>query len=118
MHKNFFLVLALVLTFTGCVWYKGDTGGLNQDKKANQTVTAEGKAQRTLDGYYVNGYLLTDDEIKKYDAKFLNNEFANDVVLVVGKIKEVEEECEPFSECREGISKVLYDVQSIKIVNK
>lgn len=87
-----------------------------QDTQSNECITITGTAEETKDGYYINGYVLEHEEIYKYNDGIVPGGYRSKKIEVIGKIKEINPECNPYEQCRKGPYKVIYDIQSIKII--
>lgn len=115
ISRSLFSVLLVVLLFGfGCVKQKADVT-VQKNASDNQFATVIGKAEETLDGFYVNGYLLEDNEMIKYKSDYKPEDYIDKNLEIKGKVKQVDKVCEPYTQCREGSYQVIYDVQSIKI---
>lgn len=116
--KSIFTVLIIsILLVAGCTTTNNTTTLENQNiPEQNELITVTGTAEETKDGYYIGAYVLTHEEIKKYDTDYIWSEYSGKNVTVIGKEKTVNVECEPYAQCREGSYKLLYDIESIKIL--
>lgn len=116
--KSIFTVLIVsILLVAGCTF--GDNPQNENTQNApeqNEVITVTGTAEETKDGYYIDAYLLTHEEIEKYDTDYVWSEYSSKSITVTGKEKTVNVECEPYAQCREGSYKVLYDLKSIKVL--
>lgn len=98
------MILSIVLIGVGLVFI----GNLNK------VITVSGIAAETKDGYYLNDYVLTHEEIQKHDANYVWGEYSGQNIEVVAQAQKVTVDCEPYTQCREGTFNVLYDIESIK----
>ncbi len=113
----FAVLLTILLSGSGCIKQNVDRESQSESKTAvSPYTTINGKAEETLDGFYVNDYLLEDSEISKYKLGYKPEEYADKTLEIVGKVKNVNKVCEPFTQCREGSYDVITDIQSIKII--
>lgn len=101
------LGIVISLSLFGCI------------SKADETKTISGKIEVTKDGYYVNGYVIVDNEINKYNSQFNPDDYTNREIEVTGKIREIDSgDCKnssgEISQCRPGKTTYIYDIQSIK----
>ncbi len=97
------LIVSLVIIF-----------GCNKTKEEYMTIT--GTAQETKDGYYINGALLEYSEVEKYDADYNLSTYSGKELEIVGKQKEVDQECGKYEQCRAGQYEIIYDIQSINVI--
>jgi hypothetical protein len=120
MHFNkyiFVIIIVSIIVFSGYA-IKNNSKNMNtqNDLKQNQYITIKGVASETKDGYYIGEYVLEHSEIQKYDADFAMSEYSDKDLEVVGTEKEVNMECGPHVQCRQGTYKAIYDIQSIKVI--
>jgi hypothetical protein len=104
---TYIIGIAVLLSLFGCI------------SKADETKTISGKIEVTKDGYYVNGYVIVDNEINKYNAQFNPDDYQDRNIEVTGKIREIDSgNCTntsgEISQCRPGKTNYIYDIQSIK----
>lgn len=60
--------------------------------------------------------MVEHEEIQKYDPDYTADTYHKMNIVVVGKEKVVDDECDPYSQCRQGPYTVIYDIQSITIL--
>lgn len=117
IKRSLLLVLLAVSLFGfGCVKQKITVEStVSKNTAGNEFATIIGKSEETLDGFYVNGYLLEDSEMSKYKSDYKPEDYIDKNLEIKGKVKQVDKVCEPYTQCREGSYQVIYDIQSIKI---
>ncbi len=96
---------------------KIDNPPQNVDQNVSPIATIIGKVEETLGGFYVNDYYVSDEESKKYDPKFIYNNYDGKILEIKGRVKNVSYECEQYAECRDGSYEAIYDIQLIKYNN-
>jgi len=111
--KNFTKIIygigiIIFLSLFGCISKVGDP-----------TATISGKLEGTKDGYYLNGYVIETIDMSKYNGQFNLDDYKDKEVKVTGKIKEIDSgDCKNSSgeitQCREGKTSYIYDIQSIQ----
>jgi|GEM_PF-2073830 len=99
--------IGILISLSGCI------------SKANDMVTISGKFEETKDGYYLNGYVIVENEISKYNSQFILDDYKDKEVEITGKIREIDSgDCTnssgEISQCRPGKTSYIYDIQSIK----
>jgi len=87
--------------------------------KAESFSTFSGQLQETKDGYYLNGNVILEEEISKYNPQFNFDDYKGKDVQIVGKIStSTQEDCTneagEITQCRQGETSYIYDIQSIK----
>jgi len=120
MHFNkyiFAILIVITIFFSGCV-VKNNSENINNQNNLKQTdfITIHGIASETKDGYYVGDYVLEHSEIQKYDDNYALIEYHDKNLEITGREKEVNIECDPYDQCRQGTYKVIYDIQSINVI--
>lgn len=113
-HKSIYAILLIVsgIFFSGCL-VNSNPEAINS---SSEFITVSGVAEETKDGYYLDGYVLTHEEIQTYDANYVWGEYRGQNIEVVGTTKAVSVDCEPYTQCREGSFNVLYDILSITVI--
>ncbi len=113
--KNLISIVAVfsIILLSGCATND------NVTKPDDGLISIIGIAEETKDGFYVDKYVLTHEEIEKYDKNYKSDDFAQKNLVIKGKIKEVEDDCVSDSgeivQCRPGKTLFIYDIESIQI---
>jgi hypothetical protein len=114
----FAIVIVSIIFFSGYAVKKNSENiNIQNDIKQNKYITIKGTANETKDGYYIGEYVLEHSEIQKYDTDYVLSEYRDKNLEIVGKEKEVNMECDPYVQCRQGTYKIIYNIQSIKLID-
>ena len=103
-------------------------GGQTKSTKPSHNsayISVSGIARPTKDGYYISGYILPIEEIKKYDSKYeyTSRKYKDKKLKIIAKVKEIKASLKVkdssgriiFKQGRES-AVYLYDIRSIEIL--
>ena len=101
------IICLFVILFTNC-------------SESNKKVTITGVTELTKDGFYINGYVLTYEEIEKYDSEYMKTDLDGLKLKIKGKLEAFEMEAMSedgeILQAREGTTTYIYDIETIEII--
>ena len=115
---NIIIFITILLMVT--MFLSGCKRNEDNNNNADNNMIITGVAEETKEGYYVNEYVLEHEEIQRYNQEYNTGEYNGKKLEILGEEKKVEIPCETetgeITQCREGSYKIIYNVQSIKVL--
>ena len=83
-------------------------------------ITITGEAEQTKDGFHVGDYILTYEEIRKYNGQYMKYDYKWLQLKIVGKVRVYETESKSkngeIMQAREGEINYITSIKSIEIM--